>query len=535
MERSTHHVLTSDRIRIAFDLYQRSRRDEVLIICPGFFQSKETPTFQRLANVLVGSCDVVCMDFRGHGRSDGLFSFSAYEQADLNAVLDWVCERYTRIGLLGFSLGAATAINVASHRNGIRSLVTVSAPSTFEEIEFKFWTPEAIKTGIRGLEPGAGFRPGNLWAKKERPIDNIQRLAPIPILLIHGTNDQTVLHRHSERLHQAAGKPKRLILIEGGGHAEELFRQKPEQFLPPIQEWLRSTLLASGPASPAKAQQEEGWFEVRKGCSLYYRRWTRSGNDLPLVIVHGGGEHSGRYAGTAERFAREGYAVYAFDLPGHGRSPGERGHIRRFEDYLEAVRRFIEHVGNQPTMLLGHSLGGLIATFYAVTYPETIQRLVLSSPIWGLNMKIPLWKRVIGQVLSPLWPSLTMERPRVEGDVLSHDPNVAAQYTSDPLVHFRASVRLYTELMKQFRNLPEALSQLRVPTLVLQASDDRVASPEMVRRLYPAVGSAQKHLVLYEGVYHEVLNEVEKERVVQDVLDWARRTGTASGDHERRT
>ena len=526
MERSTHHVLTSDRIRIAFDLYQRSRRDEVLIICPGFFQSKETPTFQRLANVLVGSCDVVCMDFRGHGRSDGLFSFSAYEQADLNAVLDWVCERYTRIGLLGFSLGAATAINVASHRNGIRSLVTVSAPSTFEEIEFKFWTPEAIKTGIRGLEPGAGFRPGNLWAKKERPIDNIQRLAPIPILLIHGTNDQTVLHRHSERLHQAAGEPKRLILIDGGGHAEELFRQRPEQFLPPLQEWLRATLLNSGATDSAMVRHEEGWFELRKGRSLYYQQWTRPGNDLPLVIVHGGGEHSGRYAETAKRFVEDGCAVYAFDLPGHGRSPGKRGHIQRFEHYLESIRKFIDQVVRsqhlQKPILVGHSLGGLITTFYAVQHPETIQGMVLSSPIWGLNFQVPLWKRAVGHILSPLWPSFTMERPQVKGDVLSHDPQVAAQYASDPLVHFRASVRLYTELMRRFRELPRALSQLRVPLLVLQAGDDRVASPEVVKRLFLTVGSPKKRLIFYEGLYHEVFNEVERERVLRDLLDWLR-------------
>ena len=243
MERVPHQVATADGIRISLDLYQEVGRDAVIVICPGFFQSKETPTFQRLASILSSECDVVCLDFRGHGRSSGSFAFSAYEQADLNAVLDWTCARYTRIGLIGFSLGAATAINVASRRNGIRTLIAVSAPSSFEEIEFKFWTPEAIKTGIRGLEPGAGFRPGNLWAKKERPIDNIKKVAPVPILLIHGTNDQTILYQHSERLHQAAGEPKRLILIEGGGHAEELFRRCPEQFLPPLRAWLTTTLL----------------------------------------------------------------------------------------------------------------------------------------------------------------------------------------------------------------------------------------------------------------------------------------------------
>ena len=421
MERSPHHVSTADGVRISFDLYREVGRDAVVVICPGFFQSKETPTFQRLASTLSSDCDVVCMDFRGHGRSSGSFAFSAYEQSDLNAVLDWVRERYTRVGIVGFSLGAATAINVASRRNGIHTLIAVSAPSTFEGIEFKFWTPEAIKTGIHGLEPGAGFRPGNLWARKERPIDNIKTIAPVPILLIHGTHDQTILCRHSELLHQAAGEPKRLILIKGGGHAEELFRQKPEQFLAPVQEWLRATLRISGATDPAGAQHEEGWFEVRQGRSLYYQRWTRPGNDLPLVIVHGGGEHSGRYSGAAKRFVEEGYAVYAFDLPGHGRSPGKRGHIQHFEDYLESVRQFIgQVVGKQDPkkpILVGHSLGGLIATFYAVTHPKTIQGAVLSSPIWGLSVRIPLWKRVVGRLLSPLCPSLTMERPRIEWDM----------------------------------------------------------------------------------------------------------------------
>lgn len=177
MERSTFQVTTADGIQVSFDLYQESGRNAVVIICPGWFQSKETPTLQRLAGALSGYCDVVCMDFRGHGRSGGLFSFSAYEPADLNAVLDWVVPRYSRIGIMGFSLGAATAINVASHRDGLRTLIAVSAPSAFEDIEFKFWTPEAIQTGVRGLEPGAGFRPGNPWAKKERPIDRIRKLS----------------------------------------------------------------------------------------------------------------------------------------------------------------------------------------------------------------------------------------------------------------------------------------------------------------------------------------------------------------------
>ena len=239
MQRATHEVQTSDEIPIAFDLYQEPGRENVLIICPGFCQSKETKTFQGISTAFAQQLDVVCMDFRGHGRSGGVFSFLSREMEDLAAVLKWVQPIYRRIGVMGFSLGGATAINCVGHLGGIQTLIAVSSPSAFEEIEFRFWTPEALQTGLRGLEPGAGCRPGSPLMKKERPIDNIKKVAPVPILLIHGTNDQVVSHRHSERLHAAAGTPKRLGLIEGGGHAEELFFHSGEDFLPLVQEGLK--------------------------------------------------------------------------------------------------------------------------------------------------------------------------------------------------------------------------------------------------------------------------------------------------------
>ena len=243
MRRVVKEVTTRDGIRISFAWYRSPGCKAVVIICPGFFQSKETATFKRLATTLSALCDVVCMDFRGHGRSTGRFTFSAREQADLGAVIHSLGDRYERIGLIGFSLGAATAINFASHQDGIRTLIAVSAPSAFEAIEFKFWTPGAIRTGIRGLKPGAGCRPSSPWLKKERPVENIRRMSAIPVHLIHGTGDQTISYHHSERLYQAAKQPKRLILIKGGGHAEELFQRSPEQFVPPIETWLKIRLL----------------------------------------------------------------------------------------------------------------------------------------------------------------------------------------------------------------------------------------------------------------------------------------------------
>lgn len=243
MGHSQYQISTIDGVQISCDLYQKAGRDTVVVICPGFFQSKDTPTFQRLAGVLADSRDVLAMDFRGHGRSSGLYTFSAKECIDLEAVLDWARQRYQRIGILGFSLGAAIAINTLSKRQDhVQSLIAVSAPATFEEIEFKWWTPEAMRTGLDGLEPGAGCRPGNLLLKKERPTEHLQKLKPMPIFFIHGSRDVIVGVEHSRRLYAVASEPKRLEIIEGGSHAEALFRSDPTRFCDLVNVWWAKTL-----------------------------------------------------------------------------------------------------------------------------------------------------------------------------------------------------------------------------------------------------------------------------------------------------
>ncbi len=243
IQRSAHTVKTWDGSVISMDLFRREGRDVVLIVCPGFFKSKVTPTFQRMSAALAVKYDVLGMDFRGHGRSSGLYTFSAREGADLEAVLEWARSRYQRIGIMGFSLGGAITINTVARSPGkIKTFVAVSAPAAFREIEFKFWTMRAIRTGLKGLEPGSGCRPGNLFLKKIRPLDSIAHLPKIPVLFIHGTEDVIVGLEHSRRLFAAASEPKRLEVIEGGSHAEALYRNRPDSFTHLITDWLDSTL-----------------------------------------------------------------------------------------------------------------------------------------------------------------------------------------------------------------------------------------------------------------------------------------------------
>ena len=243
LTRVSDQVRTQDGVRIAFDCYTADSRGEVVVLCPGFFKSKETAIFQAMSRRLAQSHDVVCMDFRGHGRSGGRFTFSACEQDDLHAVLEWARARYARMAVVGFSLGGAIAIQTLSSASAkVRSLVAVSVPTSFEEIELRWWRPEAIWNGIQGLGRGAGCRPGHPWRRKERPIERVAALKGLPLLIIHGTRDQIVDVSHSHRLFAAAQEPKRLEIISGGSHADGLFRQHPERFSQLLLDWCAWTL-----------------------------------------------------------------------------------------------------------------------------------------------------------------------------------------------------------------------------------------------------------------------------------------------------
>ena len=237
------HTISQDGTRVSLSRWTSPGREAAIIVCPGFFQSKDTNTFQRMSRELAAGCDVLAIDFRGHGRSSGLYTFSAREGQDLRAALIFARRHYRRLGLLGFSMGAAIAINTVSRDSeAVRGLVAVSGPSDFSRIEFKFWTPEAMRTGWQGLERGAGCRPGSPWLKKDRPVDRIGRLEGVPVLLVHGTKDVIVGIEHSRRLFAAAAPPKQLHVVPDGSHAESLFRDDPEGFIRLIAGWFSATL-----------------------------------------------------------------------------------------------------------------------------------------------------------------------------------------------------------------------------------------------------------------------------------------------------
>ncbi len=234
-------VHTRSGIEIAIQ-HNKGDRDKVVVVAPGFFQSKEAQVFREIKNDLFKHFDVISMDFRGHGKSKGLYTFSSNETEDLAAVLNYARQFYKRIGVIGFSYAGAIAMLGASQDRNMDSLVCVSAPMASERIEFEWWKWASFKLAFKGLRPGAGIRPGNPFMKKIRPIDIVDTISPTPILFVHGAEDPTVNLRHSVLLHQKAREPKSLRVIDKASHAEDMYRTHQDEFMKTVVDWFKRTL-----------------------------------------------------------------------------------------------------------------------------------------------------------------------------------------------------------------------------------------------------------------------------------------------------
>jgi alpha-beta hydrolase superfamily lysophospholipase len=272
-----------------------------------------------------------------------------------------------------------------------------------------------------------------------------------------------------------------------------------------------------------KMNHAEGTLEGYGGTELYYQRWVPE--DRPkaaLAVVHGYGEHSGRYGNVVDWFVPRGYAVYAFDLRGHGRSQGQRGHVDGWAEMRGDVRAFLDFVHQQepdpPVFLVGHSMGGLIALNYVLHHPEGLEGVVASGPLVS-QLPLPSALILIAKILSSLLPRLAMKN-ELDATGLSHDTAVVEAYVNDPLVHGRGTPRMTTEVMAAIDWTQDHAAELALPCLIVHGGDDRLALPESSRTFFDNVTFADKERIEYDGYYHEVFNEVGKEQVLADVEAW---------------
>ncbi|HEY8347938.1 MAG TPA: lysophospholipase [Symbiobacteriaceae bacterium] len=267
-------------------------------------------------------------------------------------------------------------------------------------------------------------------------------------------------------------------------------------------------------------RRTEGFITTPDGLRLFCRTWEPERPAGSMVIVHGTNEHMGRYGHVVDYFLQHGLAVYGLDQRGFGRSEGIRCYVDRFEDYLTDLRCFLEQCGICRPVLVGHSLGGLIAYRYAVAYPETLSAVVLSSPFFGLRWGGGPLLRAAAHVLGRLAPQLQIPNP-VPAWVLSRDPAVVRAYQCDPLVGRTVTPRWFVECLRAGRDCRTGRGgELQAPALFLQAGDDLLVSPAAARQVYERVPHARKAFRLYPGKYHEIFNDPGYKKVFQDIWEW---------------
>lgn len=267
----------------------------------------------------------------------------------------------------------------------------------------------------------------------------------------------------------------------------------------------------------------EGIAPSGNGYGQFYRRWRPSRPKAFLVVTHGFGEHSGRYAHFAEYLVSRGYAVYAHDLVGHGRSSGQRGHIDSWTDYWHALaifRNFAQACEpSLPSFLFGHSMGGLVVLSYLTMQPLDIRGAIVSGALLEPGSTANPLLVAAARLLSANWPALSFKLG-LNIKALSRDPAVIEAYRNDPLVHGRASVRWGTEVLNAMGSLKTQVKRVVDPLLILHGEADAINRVEGAHWLFREVSSIDKELRIYPGGYHEPLNDLQKEQVLHDIADW---------------
>lgn len=275
----------------------------------------------------------------------------------------------------------------------------------------------------------------------------------------------------------------------------------------------------------AAFQHSTGTFIGKGGIEIFFQQWEVTNPKAILVIIHGLGEHSGRYGNLIDALQNKGIAIYGLDHRGFGRSGGKRGHVDSFMDYIYDMKIFVNMIKDKhpgkPVIMLGHSMGGVLALKYALTHAEDLDALILSSPGLVPAIKVPAWKKNLAVFLSSRIPSLTMPSG-LDATTISRDKEVVKQYLSDPLVHDKVTPRFYVEMMNTIDECINRCGEIKLPLLLFHGTADALVLDEASKIVYQKASSKDKTLKLFEGLYHETMNELEPDRkkVLSFVANW---------------
>ncbi|MGQ3058693.1 MAG: lysophospholipase [Nevskia sp.] len=272
-------------------------------------------------------------------------------------------------------------------------------------------------------------------------------------------------------------------------------------------------------------KHSEGHFDSVNKIRIHFQTWAPSGAPkATVVIAHGLGEHGGRYREVATQLVGLGCVVHAIDHRGHGKSGGARTLIDKFSNAVADLDTLIDRARRLqpavPLFLLGHSMGGALSLSYAIKHGSKLEGLILSGPAVALDGAPPLLG-VIAKTLASFAPKLGMFQ--VDPSLVSRDPDEVAKYAGDPLnAHGKVPVRTLAEIVRFVEIVPAMLPVISVPTLLLHGSDDKLAGVAGSRMVFERISSPDKTLKVYDGLYHEIFNELpaDRARVFKDLTDW---------------
>lgn len=272
-------------------------------------------------------------------------------------------------------------------------------------------------------------------------------------------------------------------------------------------------------------KQKEGFIEGQKGLSIYWQAWLPAGKPVATVVIaHGLGEHGGRYRRVGEHLVKQGCAVYAIDHRGHGKSEGKRALVDRFDHAVADLDRLVDLARAErpeiPLFLLGHSMGGGISLAYTLAHQKKLDGLLLSGPAVALDGASAV-TLIVSKILSCVAPSLGVFG--VDPSAVSRDPDEVAAYDKDPLnFHGKVPARTLGEIVRFVEALPDKLSKVKLPVLLMHGSDDKLAGIGGSEMVLARIRSKDKTLKRYEGLYHEIFNEfpADRARVFADMSAW---------------
>lgn len=267
----------------------------------------------------------------------------------------------------------------------------------------------------------------------------------------------------------------------------------------------------------------EGYFKTKDGIELYYKKDLAKSPKGVILINHGFAEHSGRYDYVAEKFNEGKYSVYRYDLRGHGKTKSPRGHIESYEEFIKDCDEMVELATREnkglATFILGHSMGGMITCLYGIKYPEKLKGQIFSGPAVDT---LPLAKGMRSKFLKALkLLAKTKTIKNVVGPDICSVEQVVIDYRKDPLILKEATISFYVEfLIEGIGYIGENIKNYKYPCFIAHGEKDKIVPKEIGKYLYENISSEDKKIKTYDDLYHEILNENEKDEILGDMIRW---------------